>query len=57
MISLAEPSIHDHVRFVADIDQVEIAVGLFGMGGVGDELAVDAADADRAQAGRPTGCR
>ena len=48
--------VHHDVRGVADIHQVKVAIGLFRMGRIGDELAVDAADAHGAQAGRPTGC-
>ena len=53
MISLAAPSIHDDVVCVADIDEVEIAFGHLGVGRVGDELAVDAADAHGAQRAGP----
>ncbi len=47
------PLIHDEVGFVADIDQVQVAFEHLAVGGVGDELAVDAAHADRAQRARP----
>ena len=36
---------HDDFFSIADIDEVEVAVGAFVMRGVDDELAVDAADA------------
>ena len=54
---LGRAFIHDDVVFVADIDQVEIALGHFGMGRVGDELAVDAARRAPRRAGRPRECR
>ena len=41
--------IHDDVFFIADIDEVEIAVRLFGVRGVGNKLTVDATDAHRAE--------
>ncbi len=36
---------HDHVVFGADVDEVQIAVRTLAVGRVGDELAIDAADA------------
>src|ERR1035437_3206507 len=45
--------IHHNVIRVADIDEVEVAFGLFGVGRIGDELAFDAADADRAERAVP----
>ncbi len=44
---------HDHFLFVADIDQVEVAFGHLGVRGIGHELPLDAADADRAQRSGP----
>ena len=46
---LGRAFIHDDVFFVADVDEIEIALGLFGMRGVRDEFAADAADARRAE--------
>ncbi len=46
---LGRAFIHDDVFFVADIDEVEIALGLFGMSRVRNEFAADAADARRAE--------
>jgi hypothetical protein len=40
---------HDNILFVADVDEVEVAFSALGMGGVGDEFAVDAADAHGAE--------
>ncbi len=45
--------IHHDVVGVADINEVEVAFGLFGVGRIGDELAFDAADADRAERAVP----
>ena len=39
---------HDHVRLVADVDEVEVARLHLRVGRVGDELATDTADAHRA---------
>ncbi len=36
---------HDHVRRIADIDEIEIALGHLGMRRIGDELAAHAGDA------------
>ena len=38
----------DHERFVfgADVDEVEVALGIFVMGGVGDKFTGDATDTD-----------
>ena len=44
---------HDHVGGVADVDEVQIAVAHLGVGGVGDELPGDAANAQRAQRAVP----
>ena len=44
---------HDEVVFVADIDEVEIALRHLSVRRVGDELAIDAADANRAQRAVP----
>ncbi len=44
---------HDHVGRVADVDEVQVALAHLAVGGVGDELAVDAADAQRAQRAVP----
>ena len=45
--------VHDDVFFVADINEIEIAPGLFGMGRVRNEFSVDAADAHRAERAGP----
>ncbi len=39
---------HDDLVFAADVDVVEVAFLAFGVGGVDDELSVNAADADSA---------
>ena len=44
---------HDDVGFVADVDDVQIAFRHLDMSRVGDELAVDAADAHGAQRAGP----
>ena len=44
---LGRAFIHHHVRLVADIDQVQIALEHLAVRGVGDELAADAPDANR----------
>ena len=44
---------HHDVLFVADIDEVEVAFSAFVVIGVGDELAIDASDANRAQRTAP----
>ena len=40
---------HHHVFFIADIHEVEIALGHLRVSGVGDELAADTTDAHRAE--------
>ena len=50
---LGRAFIHHDVVFVADIDEVEVALGHFGVRRVGDELARDAADAHRAERAGP----
>ena len=50
---LGRAFIHHDVVFVADINEIEIALGLFGVRRIGDELAVDAADAHRAERAGP----
>ena len=40
---------HHHVFFIADIHEVEIALGHLRVSGVGDELAADTTDAHRAK--------
>ena len=50
---LGRAFIHDDVFFVADIDEVEIALGLLGVSRVRNELAADATDARRAQRAGP----
>lgn len=38
--------IHHDVVLIAHVNEIEIALGLFGMGRVGHELAFDSSDAD-----------
>ena len=45
--------IHHDVFFVANINQVEVALGLFHVRRVGDEFSVDASDAHRAERAGP----
>jgi hypothetical protein len=44
---------HDDIGVIADVDEVEIAALQLVVGGVGDELAFDAADADGADGAGP----
>ena len=46
---LGRAFIHHDVVVVADVDKVEVAFGHFRVRRIGDELAVDAADAHRAE--------
>ncbi len=46
---LGRTFIHHDVVFIADIDEIEIAFGHFGVSGVGNELAFDATHADGAK--------
>ena len=50
---LGRPLEHDEFFFVSDINQVEVALGHLGVGGVGEELAIDAANAHGAQRSGP----
>ena len=45
--------VHDHVGLVADIDEVEVGLGLLFVGGVHHELTGDAGDADGAERAIP----
>ena len=44
---------HHHVGGVADVDEVQVALVHLGVGGVGDEFAGDASDAQRAERAVP----
>ena len=45
--------VHDHVGLVADIDEVEVGLGLLFVGGVHQELTGDAGDTDGAERSIP----
>ena len=50
---LSATFVHHHIGFVADINEIKIALFALRMGGVGDEFAIDTPHSNRTQRSRP----